>query len=97
MIININGHDYNLEYVEGLFFNEGQIGKISVPTLLIEIDKDLKPTVKGETILHEVMEAMNFWNNWNLDHHLLTQINTNYYAVLNNNKHLIRELFGDTL
>jgi hypothetical protein len=95
MKINICGHDYNLEYVDGLFINEGQWGKISNPSLSIDIDADLRQTIKGETLLHEILEGMNFWNNWNLEHHLLTQINTNYYSVLNNNKFLIKELFGD--
>ena len=93
MILNINGHNYKVNYVEGLFINEGQWGKTSAPSLTIDIDADLITTVAGETTMHEVLEALNFWQNWELNHHLLTQINASLYGVLNTNKHLVTKLF----
>jgi len=94
MKANIVGHDYNIEFVDGLYINEGEWG-IHKPNLLeIIIDNDLKDSVKGECLHHEMLEALNFWQNWVLEHHLLTQISSNIFGTLNSNPELLSKLYG---
>lgn len=88
MKINILGHDYNIEPEEGMFFHTGNYGKHSYSRLEIDYDPDMKPTVKGEAILHEIFEAINHWTNLGLDHHQITLLSVGLYSVLQNNAYL---------
>lgn len=90
------GHLYNVDFVEGLFFAERQWGRENSSKLLIEVDADLKDSAKAETLHHEVTEGLNFWQNWELDHHLLTQISTSIFGTMKCNPELVKFLYPES-
>lgn len=95
MTINILGHDYKLLEEEGMFFNTGNYGLHSYPKLEIRYDPDMKVSVYKEAILHEIIEALDYWLNLKLDHHQLTVLSASLYGVINSNKELKEKLFTE--
>jgi hypothetical protein len=95
MKINICGHEYDYELVEGLWIGREEWGRHNSALLRIEIDKDLPDSVKAETSLHELLEAVKFWQNLNLNHQMLSQISAGLFSILNNNKVLGNMIIGN--
>jgi len=66
--IQIGGHTISIEFVEGLVSYQEAYGIFDATNLRILIDKDTKKSVQIETFWHEVVEALNFFTEANLDH-----------------------------
>jgi hypothetical protein len=97
MKANILGHEYEVAEEEGMFFNTGNYGKHNYMKLLISYDPDISKSVKDECILHELIEAINYWVNVKLEHHQIAILSAALFSVLRNNPELTEELFkGET-
>jgi len=66
--IQIGGHTIRVEYQFGLVAYQEAYGVFDPTQLRILIDKDLSPSVKLETFWHEVVEALNFFAEANMEH-----------------------------
>jgi hypothetical protein len=95
MKVNICGHNYDYELVEGLWATREEWGRHNSTLLRIEIDSDLPESVKGETTLHELLEAIKFWQDLRLPHQILSQISAGLFSILNNNKILSNMIIGN--
>ena len=96
MTINILGHEYQLVPDEGMYFNTGNYGLHSYSKLKIEYDPDMKPSVWKEAILHELIEAVNYWSDLKLEHHQITVLSAVLYGIIMNNPELTEKLFKET-
>ena len=66
--IQIGGHTIKIEYQSGLVAYQEAYGVFDPTQLRILIDKDLSSSVKLETFWHEVVEALNFFAEAEMDH-----------------------------
>lgn len=97
MKINILGHEYQLVPDEGMYFNTGNYGLHSYSKLKIEYDPDMKPSVWKEAILHELVEAINYWSDIKLDHHQITVLSALLFSILRDNPELEDTLFEESI
>jgi hypothetical protein len=93
--VNICGHEYDFELVDGLYINLEEWGRHNASLLKIEIDNDLPESVKGETTMNEILEAIKFWQNLKLPHQVLWQISASLFSVFNNNKKFGNMIIGN--
>ena len=80
-MIRIMGHVYELEEVERL----GVMGRNSTEFLLIQLESSMPESQKLSTTLHEVLEALNKHNEWDLGHTLICSIEAGLFQVFSDN------------
>lgn len=95
MKANIFGHEYDVVAEEGMHFNTGNWGSHSYAKLEIAYDPDMKSSVAGEAIHHELVEAVNFWNNLQMEHHTIWLISGGMFNILKNNPELRKLIFEE--
>jgi hypothetical protein len=83
MIIDILGHNYEVKERDDL---GDQMGRCNLVKGIIDIDKELSPDVKAETLNLEVMEGINFWGDLHLEHHQISLISAFQFGTLAQNK-----------
>lgn len=66
------------------------IGATSSSSLKIWIEKEMPKSLQISTLIHEVLESINYQNDLNLTHQTITTLENNLYQVLNDNK-LLKE------
>lgn len=93
MKIKIHGQDYELLEDDTMFFNTGNYAKHSMSKMEIVYDPNMKESVVGEGIFHELLEATNFWCNTRLEHKDLTLISMFMFGILNDNPELRKIIF----
>jgi hypothetical protein len=82
--IKIGGHIVKIKEVEELD-NGDHFGRWLPIKCEIQIDKNQCATQKESTIIHEVLEAINDFNDLALDHKTLSTLETLIYQVLKDN------------
>lgn len=93
MKLKIHGQDYELLEDDTMFFNTGNYAKHSMSKMEIVYDPNMKESVVGEGIFHELLEATNFWCNTRLEHKDLTLISMFMFGILNDNPELRKIIF----
>jgi hypothetical protein len=93
MKVKIHGQDYEISEDDTMFFNTGNYAKHSMSKMEIIYDPGMKPSVIGEGIFHELMEATNFWCDTRLDHKDLTLISMFMFGILNDNPDIRKIMF----
>ena len=86
--LKILGHEYKVEHISGL---GGDCGVMSTAALTIGIDKGLQVSRRREVLLHEILEALNYHLELNLEHPVINQLSEGLYQVLADNK-LLKEI-----
>ena len=82
--MKILGYNYRIEIDKTL--NElGGVGRHHADRLLIQIAKDLDWQQAESTILHEILEALNFAMQWELPHKDLSALEATLYQTLKAN------------
>tara|TARA_R100001163_G_C5045426_1_gene182781 strand:+ start:976 stop:1290 length:315 start_codon:yes stop_codon:yes gene_type:complete len=66
--IRIGGHTISVEFQNGLLEYNQAFGVFDPTNLKILIDADIEDGLKVETFWHEVIEALNFFCEANMDH-----------------------------
>lgn len=88
--IKIGGFIINVEEIENLIVKRNNLGEYSPTTNKISIDKSVTEQQKEETLLHEIMEAINCIYDIDLNHHQISIIATVLHQVLKDNELVIK-------
>lgn len=82
--VKVLGHDYTILMVD---LNEtDQFGTMNQNTLTIRLNKNKAQSQINETLLHEIIEALNHDLEIGLEHHQISEIEAGLYQVLKDNK-----------
>jgi hypothetical protein len=85
MKLKIAGYPYNVEYQEGLIEKEEACGMSSGDKLEIVIDPRLSPEMKMSTLIHEVIESLNYHYELGLKHNVIATLEAGLFQVVNDN------------
>jgi len=82
--VKVLGHDYKILMVD---LNEtDQFGTMNQNTLIIRLNKNKAQSQINETLLHEIIEALNHDLEIGLEHRQISAIEAGLYQVLKDNK-----------
>lgn len=84
MSINILGYQYTIDRSKTVD-EIGALGRYNHKSLTIQIARDLEPPVVTATLLHEIVEALNYCLELNLEHAKITALETGLWQVLSEN------------
>ena len=84
--IKVGGLTIKVEERNNLASNRDKFGEFSFMEQKITIDESLPQDKKEETLLHEIVEAINGYYSLNLDHEVITTLGFGLYQVLKDNK-----------
>ena len=84
--LKIGGHIYKIVYRDRLN-NDGteNLGTHDAKNLTIWIDKTLSQSQQEATLIHEIIEAINYGNQLKLTHEQISTLEHNFYQVLKDN------------
>lgn len=83
--IKIGGLDISVEQVPGLAANRDRYGEYSFMEQKITIDQSLPECKKAETLVHEILEAINGYLSLNLSHESITILGFIIFQVIRDN------------
>ena len=84
--LKILGYDYTVGSFSAKESNATNCGFCVFSEQHIGIDQDLSPDMKNSTLLHEIIEALNFHLELKLEHSAITALEGGLYQVLKDNK-----------
>ena len=84
--IKIGGLTIKVEERNNLASNRDKFGEFSFMEQKIIIDESLPQDKKEETLLHEIIEALNGYYSLNLEHDVITTLGFGLHQVLKDNK-----------
>lgn len=91
--VKIGGYSISIETTDKILPNEGRIGEYSPFEQKISIATGLTKQQKNETLIHEVLEAINDIYELNLDHdEQLSKLSVVIHQIIVDNKKLINVL-----
>jgi hypothetical protein len=83
--IKILGHIYNITLSVEPQLGSGTSGKCCANLLRIDLDSSTPATRRDEALLHEIIEALKFHLELNLEHSDLSALSEGLYAVMRDN------------
>lgn len=86
MELNICGHKYAIVFDEVFEKKTGAYGQHNVNTLTMTIDSSLHNSIQCSTILHEIIESLNYHHEYNLPHNVIASLANSLFQVLVENK-----------
>jgi hypothetical protein len=86
MKIKLFGHEIDVAIDENLERRTGAYGQFSVNTLNMLLDGQVPQSIRLATIIHESIEAINYFNELNLQHNVISAISTGVFELLADNK-----------
>ena len=92
--IKIAGLRYDVAAVDNLILERGNFGECNVQKQTITLDKGNRTDKQKETLLHEMLEAMNTHYNIDLSHHQLSLVSVAMTAALLDNENLRKYLLS---
>lgn len=84
--INILGHKYEVKTEEHLGRDRSAHGMSCGNGCWIVIDPSIPPTMQDSTLVHEIVEQLDFLLELKLEHHQITALCSGLYQVLHDNK-----------
>lgn len=92
-IIKIGGFKYKLEEVDHMARDDSSLGNSCGNSLTINLDHGLDKSLKAATLIHEIIEQINFINELDLEHHKITILANSLYEVINENDEMMKLYF----
>lgn len=86
MKIKLFGHEIQIDIDETLERRTGAYGQFSVNTLSMTLDGQVPQSIRLATVIHESVEAINYFNELNLQHNVISAISTGIFELLADNK-----------
>jgi hypothetical protein len=87
MNLNILGHDYEVQFVEHNQLDTSRnCGTCDMYRTILAISTNQSRTMQESTIIHEIIEAVNYCLELNLEHNKITALESGLYQVLKDNK-----------
>ncbi|MFP4017190.1 MAG: hypothetical protein ACLFUI_09175 [Halanaerobiales bacterium] len=84
--LKLGGFNWKIEEVEHLMIERNNIGEMEPRTHVIRLDKAASEQQKEETLLHEIIEAINYMYCMDLDHHQIELLGVTLHQALKDNK-----------
>lgn len=84
--LKIAGYNYKVRHCKNDARDENRTGWHNSNNNEIGIDPDLKEEIQQSTLLHEIIEAINYHNELKLEHPQISILETNIFQVLHDNK-----------
>lgn len=84
-MINILGYEYEVNLSQTEKQIGGQLGNLDGKYLLIDIASDMNPQQILSTLLHEIIEAINFHSQLNLPHESISLLEAGLFQILTAN------------
>jgi hypothetical protein len=94
--MKIMGYDFKI-VSDDIVDDAGAFGRFHGKTQRIQVAVDICEQQKVSTVLHEIIEALNYYNQWELPHHTLMSLEANLYQVLTDNGVDLRPLAKDVI
>ena len=88
--IYIAGLEYDIEYIKHYARDAEALGSHCGNSCTIKIDTDLKLQVQQKTLIHEILEAINFEYSLKLEHDKICVLESGLFEVIKNNPELLR-------
>ena len=85
-IIKIGGFHWNVREVENLMIDREHLGEMAPRTQEISIEKGSSEQQKEETLLHEIIEVLNWMYNIKLEHYQIELLGVSLHQVLKDNE-----------
>jgi len=86
--MKIAGYNYKIIYSDDLLATSGLMGEFDKTKGEITIDTHLTDEQKKSTLLHEIIEAINYHFDLNLEHNKIMTLETALYQVLKDNNEI---------
>ena len=87
--LKIGGFQWNVKEVENLMNDREHLGEMAPRTQEISIEKGSSEQQKEETLLHEIIEVLNWMYNINLEHYQIELLGVSLHQVLKDNDLII--------
>jgi hypothetical protein len=85
MSIKVLGHKYTVDLSQRLDDMKGNVGVCDLDYLIIKIANDAPPDVKVSTLLHELIEAINYHLELKLKHGQIMGLEVGLYQIFSEN------------
>lgn len=89
--IKIGGLNYSVKKVKDLARDHAALGRCCGNSASIEIDMEIGKNVTDKVLLHEIIEAINFEYELNLEHNKISILAMALHQVLSDNKGLLKD------
>jgi len=89
--IKIGGYFYDIEIDETLALKSGCQGTQCSNTLEIKIDGGIAQQNKESTLIHEIIEAINYHYELKLEHTVISTLESALYQVITDNSSMFKE------
>jgi hypothetical protein len=96
-MVKIGGIKYKIEYSKDLARDRGCLGECCCNSNVIRLDSDLSFHMERKTLLHEIIEAINFEYELKLEHTKISIIETALYQVIIDNAELIKTFWKERI
>lgn len=97
MELKILGYDYTISVIDSTQYNGSNCGFCDSAKQHIRLSDDLSQDMRNSTLLHEILEALNYHLELKLEHPQITSLEAGLYQTLkDNNLERFNELFGGT-
>src|SRR5690349_13393661 len=83
--MKILGYDYQIDLSQTFDTMRGCMGLCNVNKQIINIAKDLPEETKCSVMIHEIIEAINYHLELNLEHPQISQLETGIHQALSDN------------
>ena len=90
--IRIMGHDVAVRDDANFARDHEGLGGFSIDNLWIALDTSYPPTQLNETLLHELVEAINYFGELKLQHPIITRLSSGLHQILADNPEIINFL-----
>ena len=84
--VNILGHIYTVIFNTDRQRQEDDVASCNFRSQVICIDGDLCDEAKEAAFIHEIIEAVNYHNEYGFAHQIITGLETAIYQVIKDNK-----------
>ena len=84
--LKIGGFEWRVKEVKHLISDRERLGEMAPRTQEIVIEEESSEQQKEETLIHEIIEALNFLYNINLEHYQIELLGVTLHQVLKDNK-----------
>jgi len=90
--IEIGGHKVSVQLDDNLLTDRGHYGEWCYRDLSIILNKNSGTTVRHQTLLHEIIEAVNDLNELDLKHPTIQTLAASLYQVLAKNPDIFKDV-----
>lgn len=90
--IRIMGHNVDIRYDANYAKDQGGAGGFAGDNLWIVLDASYPPSQQNETLLHEFVEAINYFGELKLPHSVITRLGSGLHQIFADNPEVLQTL-----